>query len=100
MTLAKRQDFDERRTALRMAVAMRIRIETYDGPIEATTCDLSDTGMFLEVDREFADRVSLGDVYYLQVVGTPMPMPVVRGRVRRITPEGVAIEVCGQGNSE
>lgn len=84
----------DRREHLRTALNARVSVSHPDyGEQILATRDISDGGIFIVVDDEFALRI--GDQVKIQVQGLPVPAPVLEMVVVRRTADGFGLQFAG-----
>jgi c-di-GMP-binding flagellar brake protein YcgR len=84
----------DRREHLRTALNARVSVNHPDhGEKILATRDISDGGIFIVVEDDFALRI--GDQVKIQVQGLPVPAPVLDMVVVRRTPDGFGLQFAG-----
>lgn len=79
-----------KRVHVRTKLRARILLMTSEqGQMEAYTADISDGGLFVQL--EGAEAPEVGSIVKVQVQDMPVEAPVLRAEVVRLTPEGVGL---------
>ena len=87
-----------RRRASRSYVELTVKIEGQNGMLEGTTRDISDTGVFVELQD--ADKTFIeGELLTVQVSGLPAEATAVRGVAVRVGPNGLGVRLLSAKNS-
>ena len=85
---------DDKRSHTRFAVALDVQVSFEQGSGVLKTRDISDSGVFLIIDKQDFELPPLGARVQLQVQNPLMgdePAPIVEGDVVRRTGEGIGV---------
>lgn len=87
----------DQRAHSRTPLQVKIRLITREGHrFDATTWNISEGGTFVELSGEEKNYFSIGSKVTTQVLGLPMPAPVVTMRVVRHSPKGIGLRFEGK----